>query len=90
MIERALAKANAGGVFVPTGSGTKVRRSKQTDRMVERTKALWLTHRTTKGGTYRELAEKLKAEGIVVRKDVVGAVVRRMKAERRSTYNVLW
>ena len=86
VIERALSKANAGEVFVPTGSGTKVRRSKQTNRMVERTKDLWLNHRTTKEGSYRGLAEKLKEEGIVVKKDVVGAVVRKVKAETRTQY----
>ena len=86
VIDRALGKANKGEVFVPTGSGTKVRRSKQTTRMVERTKDLWLNHRTTKEGSYRGLAEKLKEEGIVVKKDVVGAVVRKVKAETRTQY----
>jgi hypothetical protein len=86
VIDRALLKANAGEGFVPTGSGTKVRPSKQTARMIERTEALWQIHRNTKEGTCRALAEKLTAEGIVVKKDVVAAVVRRIKAASRAQY----
>ena len=86
VIDRALGKANAGEVFVPTGSGTKTRPSKQTPRMVERTKALWLAHRGSGEGTYRVLAQKLKEEGIVVKKSLVGEVVKRLKPQIRTQY----
>ena len=86
VIERALTKANAGVPFIPTGSGTKVRPSKKTPRMVARTKALWLAHRGSYKGSYRGIADQLKEEGIPVKKSLVGEVVTELKPQIRQEY----